>query len=85
MTFFIYLFFAVDERYSDIIKLGKSRLIINRLNNYKVERIKEVELKYFTPVKNKTLIENCLKLQLKSKQVFENVETYKVEPAKLKK
>ena len=31
------------------------------------------------------MIENCLKLQLKSKQVFENVEIYKVEPAKLKK
>ena len=38
-------FFCVDERYSDILKVGRSKYIINRLRNYNVGRIKEVELK----------------------------------------
>jgi hypothetical protein len=78
-------FFVIDERYPDIIKLGQSGSIIKRLNNYNVGRIKEIELKYFAVVKNKLLIENCLKLQLKSQRLYKNSEIFHVTPKKLKK
>jgi phage anti-repressor protein len=78
-------FFVIDERKLDIIKLGRSKDIIKRLRNYNVGRIKEVDLKYFAVVKNNLLIENCIKLQLKKNQIFENKEIYKVDLHKLKK
>jgi phage anti-repressor protein len=78
-------FFVVDERYPDIIKLGQSGSIIKRLNNYNVGRIKEIELKYFAVVKNKLLIEKCLKLQLESKRFHKYREIFQVTPKKLKK
>ena len=78
-------FFAVDERNSDLLKIGKTKDIVLRLRNYNVGRIKEVELKYFALVKNSLLIENCIKLKLKANQVFENKEIFKVEPKVLKK
>jgi hypothetical protein len=43
-------FFAVDERKKDILKAGKSSKIVERLRNYNVGRIKEIEWgwrKYF--------------------------------------
>lgn len=78
-------FFAVDERKPDLLKFGKTIDIIQRLRNYNVGRIKEVDLKYFALVKNSLLIENCVKLKLKPNKLFENKEIFKVEPQILKK
>jgi len=78
-------FFAVDERKHNILKIGKTKDIVQRLRNYNVGRIKEVELNYFALVTNSLLIEKCIKLKLKANQVFENKEIFKVEPKLLKK
>ena len=45
-------FFVIDERTPDILKAGRTIDIVNRLRNYNVGRIKEVELKYFALVRN---------------------------------
>jgi len=52
-------FFAADERKPNVLKPGKASKIIERLRNYNVGRIKEVELKYLALVKNPLLIENA--------------------------
>jgi phage anti-repressor protein len=78
-------FFVIDDRKPDIFKIGRTTDIINRLRNYNVGRIKEVDLKYFAIVKNALLIENCVKLNLKNKQVLQNKEIYKTTPEIIKK
>ena len=78
-------FFAADERKQDILKPGKTSKIVERLRNYNVGRIKEVELKYLALVKNPLLIEKCIKLLLKKEQVFSGKELFKIEPKLLKK
>ncbi len=78
-------FFVIDERTPDILKAGRTKDIVNRLRNYNVGRIKEVELKYFALVRNSLLIEKCLKFKLKKNQVLENTEIFKVDPKILKK
>jgi len=78
-------FFAVDERKNDIFKIGRTRDIVNRLRNYNVGRIKEIDLKYLALVKNSILIEKCMKFKLQKNQVIENKEIYQVNPNKLKK
>jgi hypothetical protein len=80
----LYLF-AVDERKNNIFKIGRSKNIIQRLRNYNIGRIKEVDLKYLALVKNSILIENCMKLKLVKNQVIKNKEIYQIEPNKLKK
>ena len=81
----IIYFFAADERKQDILKVGKSSKIVERLRNYNVGRIKEVELKYVALVKNPLLIEKCIKLLLKKKQVFSGKELFEINPKILKK
>ena len=78
-------FFAIDERKKEIFKVGRTNKIIERLRNYNVGRIKEIELKYFALVKNPLLIEKCVKSALKTKEVIKNKEMYEIEPEKLKK
>ena len=78
-------FFVVDERKKDFFKIGRTIDIVNRLRNYNVGRIKEVDLKYFAIVKNSLLIENCIKFNLKNKQVFEKKEIYHTTPENIKK
>jgi 23S rRNA maturation mini-RNase III len=78
-------FFAADERKKDILKVGKSSKIVERLRNYNVGRIKEVELKYLALVKNPLLIEKCIKLLLKKKQVVSGKELFEIDPKILKK
>ena len=63
-------FFVIDERKQDILKVGKSSKIVERLRNYNVGRIKEVELKYVALVKNPLLIKKCIKLLLKKNKYF---------------
>jgi hypothetical protein len=75
-------FFAVDNKK---FKIGHSSNIIQRLRNYNIGRIKEVELKYLAIVKHRKLIESCMKLNLKDNKVFNNREIYEIEPNKLKK
>ena len=77
---------AVDERKKDILKAGSTRRgIIERLRNYNVGRIKEVELKYLAVVKNAFLIEKCLNLKLKDKKIYKGKELFKIELSKIKK
>lgn len=78
-------FFAVDERYNDIFKIGRTIDIISRLRVYNVGRIKEIDLKYLAMVKNHELIEKCMKLKLKKNQIYKNREIYKVNPEYIKK
>jgi hypothetical protein len=78
-------FFAVDERKTNFFKVGRTIDIINRLRNYNVGRIKEVDLKYFAVVKNSLLIEKCIKSSLKSKQVFDKKEIFHTTPENIKK
>ena len=78
-------FFAVDERKTDIFKIDRTKYIIQRLRNYNIGRIKEIDLKYLALVKNSILIENCMKLKLNKNQVIKNKEIYQIEPNKLKK
>jgi phage anti-repressor protein len=78
-------FFAADERKEDIFKVGKSSLIVERLRNYNVGKIKGVHLKYLALVKNPLLIEKCIKLLLKKNQVVSGKELFEVDPTTLKK
>ena len=47
--------------------------------------MQEIDLKYLALVKNKILIENCMKLKLIKNQVIKYREIYEIEPQKLKK
>ena len=78
-------FFAADDRYQNILKPGKASKIVERLRNFNVGRIKEVELKYLALVKNPLLIEKCIKSFLTKKQVYSGKELFEIEPKKLKK
>jgi hypothetical protein len=75
-------FFAVDKRK---FKIGKSNGIVKRLRNYNIGRIKEIEFKYLALVKNKNLIEKCMKVNLKPYQVIKNREIYEIDPIRIKK
>jgi len=77
-------FFAVDDR-KDLIKIGQTSDIVNRLRVYNVGRINEIDLKYLALVKHAMLIEKCIKHLLKDKQLIKGKEIYNVEPNKLKK
>jgi len=77
-------FFAVDERKNNLFKIGRTIDIVNRIRNYNVGRIKEIDLKYFAIVKNSILIEKCMKNNLKEKQI-DNKEIYKITHEKIKK
>jgi hypothetical protein len=48
-------------------KVGRTSDIVQRLRNYNVGRIQEIDLKYLAIVKNRLLIEKCIKLKLKKK------------------
>lgn len=76
-------FFAVDNTKMNW-KVGKTVDIVQRLRNYNVGRIKEVDLKYLAIVKNPLLIEKCVKLELKDNQVIEGREIYKTDAKTLK-
>jgi hypothetical protein len=77
-------FFAADERKPNVLKPGKASKIIERLRNYNVGRIKEVELKYLALVKNPLLIEKCIKLLLKKNQVYSGKELFEIDAKILK-
>jgi hypothetical protein len=77
-------FFVIDERNPDIFKIGRTSFIVNRLRNYNVGRINEVDLKYYALVKNSVLIEKCMKHNLIKNQYIKNREIYKVDASTLK-
>ncbi len=77
-------FFAVDERHSNLFKIGRTIDIMKRLRNYNVGRVKDIELKYFAIVENSFLIEKCVKMNLKNKQVFDKKEIYHTTPEYIK-
>ena len=74
-------FFAVDDRKKDIFKVGRTADIVQRLRNYNVGRVKEVELKYFALVSNSILIEKCIKLALDDILTAEAVRQHQREDA----
>jgi hypothetical protein len=76
-------FFAVDEKKMNW-KVGRTSDIVQRLRNYNVGRIKEVDLKYLAIVKNPLLLEKCVKLKLKKNQVIKNKEIFHTEPTIIK-
>jgi phage anti-repressor protein len=78
-------FFAIDDRNPNIFKVGRSSDIVQRLRNYNVGRINEIELKYFALVRNSLLIEKCIKFALDKNKIYKNKEIFKVEPHILKK
>lgn len=78
-------FFATDDKKENLLKVGSTKDIISRLRNYNVGRVKEIDLKYLAIVKNRNLIEKCIKMKLKGKQVHKNREIYEIDPDKLKK
>ena len=78
-------FFAADNNKKNIFKIGISDDIVQRLSNYNVGRINEVDLKYMAIIKNSTLIEKCVKLKLKKNQVIPNREIYQISPEDIKK
>ena len=78
-------FFAVDERYPNILKYGRSIDIVKRLRTYNSGRIKDVELKYLAIVKNSKLIEKCIKMKTIGKRIKKNREKIKIEPEELEK
>ena len=78
-------FFAVDDRYNDVFKIGRTNNIIKRLQTYNTGRIKEIDLKYLALVKNSKIIESCMKLNLKKYQIYENREIYKIDSEQIKK
>ena len=78
-------FFAVDDRYNDVFKIGRTNNIIKRLQTYNTGRIKEIDLKYLALVKNSKIIEKCMKLNLKKYQIYENREIYKIDSEQIKK
>lgn len=78
-------FFAVDEKNPNMFKAGRTADIVQRLSNYNVGRIEEIELKYLVIVKNPVLIEQCINMTLFKHKVYENKEIFQVDPEKLKK
>jgi hypothetical protein len=68
-----------------ILKWEGQKDIVQRLRNYNVGRIKEIDLKYYALVKNSLIIEKCIKLKLKKNQAVKNKEIYRIDPEKLKK
>ena len=76
----LYIFLLLTDRNPNIFKVGRSSDIVQRLRNYNVGRINEIELKYFALVRNSLLIEKCIKFALDK-----NKEIFKVEPHILKK
>ncbi len=78
-------FFAADERYPNKLKAGRTKDIVQRLRNYNVGRITDIDLKYFALVKNPLLIEKCIGFKLDKQRLFPDREIFVVEPKKLKK
>jgi len=78
-------FFVSSNKYINKLKLGITENIVQRLRNYNVGRINEVDLKYLAIVKNARLIESCLKNKLNDNEVIHNREIYEIDPVKLQK
>lgn len=77
-------FFVIDKQHQDIFKIGRTNFIVQRLRNYNVGRINEVDLKYYALVKNNVMIEKCMKHNLIENQYIKNKEIYKIKPTVLK-
>lgn len=63
-------------------KIGRSINILQRLRNYNVGKINEIDLKYLVVVKNSVIIEKCIKNNLLDKQLFDKKEIYKIKSKK---
>ena len=81
----IYFFAADNRKTSKLFKVGRTIDIVQRLRNYNVGRIKEVDLKYYALVNNSVMIEKCIGLKLNKNRVIDGKEIYNINPNKLKK
>jgi hypothetical protein len=77
-------FFVIDKQHQDVLKIGRTSFVVQRLRNYNVGRINEVDLKYYALVKNNVMIEKCMKHNLIENQYIKNKEIYKIKPTVLK-
>lgn len=68
---------ALDEN-KDIYKIGRTENLANRIKNYQVGKIDNVDIKYLAIVEDPLLIENCIKLFLNKYQYKEKTEIYKM-------
>lgn len=68
---------ALDEN-NDIYKIGRTENLANRIKNYQVGKIDNVDIKYLAIVEDPLLIENCIKLFLNKYQYKEKTEIYKM-------
>lgn len=68
---------ALDEN-KDIYKIGRTSDLLNRIKNYQVGRIDNIDIKYLAIVEDPLLIENCIKLFLNKYQYKEKTEIYKI-------
>ena len=69
-------FFVIDDREPQILEAENTIDIIDRLRNYNVGKINEVELRYVCIVQNSLLTEKCLKLKLKKNQEVKCIYFY---------
>lgn len=85
----VYLF-AVNENHNDILKIGETREIINRLKTYNIGKSSDLKIEYLTLIKNSKLIRNFIKLKLKNveilnkNKVFKYKEIFEVKPKHIK-
>lgn len=66
-------------------KVGSTMDIIRKLRTYNTGKINDTDLKYFVLVKNRKIIERCVKRKLKKNQVIKNREIYRISPEKIKR
>ena len=66
------------------VKIGKTKDLKNRINQYKVGRIDILPIVYIYISDNITELENCIKNCLNQKQIVEGTETYKLSLIEIK-
>jgi hypothetical protein len=73
-------FFVVDKRYKDIIKIGTTSNIIERIKSYNTGRIDEVDIKYASIVYDGKTIEKCIKNSeiMKQSEYYKGREIYNI-------
>jgi hypothetical protein len=76
----IIYFFVVDKKYKNIIKLGTTSNLIERIRTYNTGRINDVDIKYASIVYDGDIIEKCIKNNyiVKQSQQLVNREIYNI-------
>jgi hypothetical protein len=80
----IYFFAVNDKHFKTLYKAGKARDILQRIKNYNVGRIPDVDLLYLALVKNIDIIDSCMKHALKPFAVIDDREIYNISSIEIK-